>query len=206
VGPRAGITHVGATEFVDVATDRGVGPRAVRRPKLRERNAGNHRPMCLRRVEIEALVEVDPNAKSRLVDREERSQPRTEEADHFRIGVRELHRPRLRALTGIERNPRREKRIIGERPEAFPPEPVAELDLVELGDVLRVRTPSNRFAAPDLYIDVADPKAHARLRDAQLARDFGERPPLLAQFTRAGLFFDLASVPHSPIVKAGCDS
>jgi hypothetical protein len=152
-------------------------------------------------------VQIDPDAKSPLIDDEESSEPRAEEPNHSVVGICERDGAvRLSSLARIKSDAGREESAFAERADAVDPSSFAGIDLGQFCDTLPVRTPGNRLAAPDLDVDVADPKAHARLRDAQLARYSGERPPLLAQFTRAGLFFDLASVPHSPIVKTGCDS
>jgi len=59
--------------------------------------------MALGCVEIQALVQVDPNPEPGFVYAEETSQPRTEEADHRRICIGEHDLAvACRAFTGVQ--------------------------------------------------------------------------------------------------------
>src|SRR5438094_6711895 len=98
-----------------VRANRRVGLRAIRGTELRSRNPRDIGPVALSDVEIEPFVEIDANAKSRLVNIEEAAQPGTEESHHGGISVREAHvSVALCTLAGIERCARGEERVIGQ--------------------------------------------------------------------------------------------
>src|SRR5947207_4728355 len=91
VRPRTAVPHRGTAELVLVPADGLVISRPVSNMKLVPRDSRELRPKGLGRIEIEALVEIDPNPKSTLVDVKEHPQPRTEEGDHPGVGVGEMH-------------------------------------------------------------------------------------------------------------------
>ena len=82
MSPRARVDDVATAMFVLDPTDRRVRVGPIWLTKLCARYTGHRGPMRLRRVEIEALVQVDPHAQARFVDVEEATKPRAEEADH----------------------------------------------------------------------------------------------------------------------------
>jgi hypothetical protein len=62
----------------------------MRLPELRAGHAGRRRPEGFGSFEVETLVQVHAYPKARLVDLEETTEPRAEQPNHRRIGVREL--------------------------------------------------------------------------------------------------------------------
>ncbi len=113
-----------------VATNAWIGNRSVGLPELSSRYSGDLRPKVLGGVEIQALVEIDTHAKSRLIDLEELSKPRAEERDHTSICVRESDLAiSLRTLSGVERGPSSEECFLGQRPDAFGTHPARLSDL-----------------------------------------------------------------------------
>src|SRR3954454_21871055 len=91
MGARAPVVDVEAAELVLVPSDRRVWYRAIRLVELTQWDPRDLRPMSLRRVQVEPLMEVHARTETSLVDLEEVPEPRTEEPDHRRITVREAH-------------------------------------------------------------------------------------------------------------------
>jgi hypothetical protein len=84
-------------------------------------------------------MEVHADSKAALIDIEELTQPRTEEAGHARISVRELHAAvRLRTFARVQRDTGSEERVGAERSDSRDAFGVTRFDLGELGDALRV--------------------------------------------------------------------
>ena len=65
---RAGIADVDATMLMLGQSDAGIGLGSVWRSKLMARDAGRSSPKRLDGVKIQALVEIDANAQSLLID------------------------------------------------------------------------------------------------------------------------------------------
>src|SRR4051812_2493283 len=111
--------------------DRRVGRSAVRRAELRRRDAGELRPERVGGVEIETLVQIEPQSQSALVDVEERAQPAQEEVDHPWVAVRETQLSwRVRSLAGVQRGPGDEQVAVGQVADAVAALGQKSLDLV----------------------------------------------------------------------------
>jgi hypothetical protein len=76
--------------------------------------------VLLRGIEIESLMQVDPNPETSLVDVEEAAEPRAEEANHRGIGVGEPHLAvRLRAFTRVQHNASGREGVVTEPSDAL---------------------------------------------------------------------------------------
>ncbi|HEX6310607.1 MAG TPA: hypothetical protein VF152_03185 [Acidimicrobiia bacterium] len=113
--------------------DAGIGCGPVGSPELVARHARDSRPEGLGGLEIEAQVEIDPNAQPRLVDREEATEPRKKEAHHLRLAVCEAHHSvAFRTLPRVERDAGYQKGLLVEATDALDTCPIELLDLAEL--------------------------------------------------------------------------
>ena len=73
------------------STPRRIGDRPVRSAELRPRDNEQVAPEALSRVEIETLMQVEPNPQPGFIDLETAPQPGDEHAKDRRIGVRHAH-------------------------------------------------------------------------------------------------------------------
>jgi hypothetical protein len=178
--------------------NRWIGHGTMSLAKLSQGHARDFRPVLLCGVHIESPVEIHGDAQPCLINGEERSQPPTEERDHHRVAIRELHAPvALRAFAGEERDAGGEERFVGEHAHPLHPELVHRVYLGELGEVQGTRIPERR-ALPGLGFEdhISHPERHGGLRDSELVSDLLQRPRLRAQVAGAVLVGDLAAVSH----------
>src|SRR5690606_22256603 len=143
-------------------------------------------------VEVEALMEVELDSETGLVDVEGASEPPQEEGDHPRIAVGQLHAAvGLRSLARVEGHRSQEQISVIERADHLPSPLVGGLDLGLLAALELVRGPaaSALVAAQGPLAaairqgglvddDVAAPEAGARSAAPDLLGDLGEGPAL----------------------------
>src|SRR5262249_62339771 len=87
-----------------VPPDARVRSRSIWLAEPRPRDARHPRPEALRGFKVKTLMEIDGATQPRFVDSEEPTKPRTAEAHHLRIAVREPHRAIcLGTLAAVER-------------------------------------------------------------------------------------------------------
>jgi hypothetical protein len=92
--------------------DARIGDGSERRLKLLHRNAGNGRPEGTGLIKVEALMQVESNPQSGLVDRKEVPQPCAEEGHHGRITVGKAHGAiPFCSLAGVQGHARGQKRL-----------------------------------------------------------------------------------------------
>ena len=178
--------------------------------ELRAWHAGDVGPELLRRIEIEALVQIHANTQTRLIDREESTQPRAEEAGSSldRCSRSVTFPSRFAPSPAYSASPAARNASSDRAPMRSTPSAIALLDLGELGEVLRVRAARSRSGTtrqrPDPH--VAHPERHRRLRHAEGLGDLEEGAAFGAQESGFLLFFDLAAVAHWATVPRRCDS
>ena len=169
--------------------------------KLGTRDVSQLRPVLLRSVEIEPLVEVHPDSESSLVDLEEMAQPGTVQSDHRGIRVREDHSViSPRPFPGVESDARNKKRCLVESTDHGKTLSIELLDLLQLGLALRMRPDAGpRAALGGREGNVSHPDRDGGLAHPQLRSDRLQREALRAEDARLLLLFDLAAISHGRV-------
>src|SRR4051794_5611180 len=91
MGRRAAVHDRGAAVLMLCPPDARIGDRAVWLPELTQRNVRQSTPKLIRSIDVQALVQVETQTQTRLVNREEPTQPKQKERNHPRVAVREYH-------------------------------------------------------------------------------------------------------------------
>ena len=163
---------------------------------------------CSARVEIQAVVQIHTDAESRLVDREEAAQPRTEERHHLPDSYsRTVTLPSVFEPSPAYRAaPGGQKRFLGENADAIEAASVAFVDLGELGDVVGMRTavgrrrgarPARRARrAPRATLTTSRRRARSRCRASVR--------PSARNLARLLLQLDLSAIPHADSLPNIC--
>jgi hypothetical protein len=151
-------------------------------------------------------MQVEAQAEPELVDVEEASQPGDEEQDHARIAVGERRAAIcLRPLSGVQRHPSDEELPAVELADASDALGPQLVDLLQLGEVHRIRSLAAMASAAGTRheVDVAHPQRGAALGHPELGGDLGQRPRLRPQRASPLLQIDKPSAAHPREGAAG---